>query len=509
MAVPADYKHEIEILEREVLQNKPSDVLQFCANHFLRRLESQRHEFLLGAQHSTNKTMAENNFPGSNPFHHTQQPGMQRLEEEDEMDTFASPTAASFPNTAMNRDASPFGNSDPFAANANPFGANNNTNNNNNAASSPFAQSQGHDPSAQQQGGESFGGFNFGFGGAQSTGGRSMSHSVGSSRQQLDVPQNFPNNYNMGRRVSVSAEVLAPSGSDDSDWKPPTYPKTQEQLGRLRTSVSRNFLFSHLDDDQTEQVLGALQERKIPAKDVKVIAQGDVGDYFYVVETGSFDIYVSPTGKIEPGVNGMGNKVASCGPGTSFGELALMYNAPRAATVSSAEPSVIWQLDRITFRRILMDSAFQRRRMYESFLDSVPLLSTLTPYERSKIADALETQKMPAGSTIIREGDVGDHFYMLESGTAAVYKSGIENSVKTYNKGDYFGELALLDDKPRAASVIAETEVKVAMLGKNGFQRLLGPVESMMRRDDPTKRGSIKPSSGGPFSDNMDPFSSS
>ncbi|KAG9692106.1 camp-dependent protein kinase regulatory subunit, partial [Aureobasidium melanogenum] len=355
------------------------------------------------------------------------------------------------------------------------------------------------------------GGFNFGFGGAQSTGPRDQNAGAGGNSQQLDVPQNFPNNYNMGRRVSVSAEVLAPSGTDDSDWKPPTYPKTQEQLGRLRAAVSRNFLFSHLDDEQTEQVLGALQERKIPSKDIKVIAQGDVGDYFYVVETGSFDIYVSPTGKIEPGVNGMGNKVASCGPGTSFGELALMYNAPRAATVNSTEPSVIWQLDRITFRRILMDSAFQRRRMYESFLDSVPLLNTLTPYERSKIADALETQKMPAGSTIIREGDVGDHFYMLESGTAAVYKSGVEQSLKTYNKGDYFGELALLDDKPRAASVVAETEIKVAMLGKNGFQRLLGPVESIMRRDDPSKRaGSAQPSSSaGLFSDSVNPFSSS
>jgi cAMP-dependent protein kinase regulator len=501
MAVPADFKHEIEILEREVLQNDPADVLQFCANHFQRRLESQRHEFLLGAQHSNTKTSAETNFPGSNPFHQIQQPGMQRLEEEDEMDTFASPTASAFPNTAMNRDAS------PFATNSNPFGASHNA--------SPLASSQSQSqPQSQPQDseqGETFGGFNFGFGGAQNTGGRNQGASAGNTRQQMDVPQNFPNNYNMGRRVSVSAEVLAPSGTDDSDWKPPTYPKTQEQVSRLRTSVSRNFLFSHLDDDQTEQVLGALQERKIPAKDVKVIAQGDVGDYFYVVETGSFDIYVSSTGKIEPGVNGMGTKVASCGPGTSFGELALMYNAPRAATVSSTEPSVIWQLDRITFRRILMDSAFQRRRMYESFLDGVPLLKTLTSYERSKIADALETQKLPAGSTIIREGDVGDHFYMLESGTAAVFKSGIEQSVKAYGKGDYFGELALLDDKPRAASVIAETEVKVAMLGKNGFQRLLGPVASIMRRDDPTRPGETPaqpPAPSGLFADSVNPFSS-
>lgn len=167
-----------------------------------------------------------------------------------------------------------------------------------------------------------------------------------------------------------------------------------------------------------------------------------------------------------------------------------MYNAPRAATVVSTEAnSTLWALDRVTFRRILMDSAFQRRRMYESFLEEVPLLSELTLYERSKIADALDTQKYPTGATIIQEGDPGESFFILESGEAEVYKSDVgggTEAVKRYGKGDYFGELALLDDKPRAASVVAgkDGEVKVAYLGKQGFQRLLGPVEGIMRRND-------------------------
>lgn len=186
---------------------------------------------------------------------------------------------------------------------------------------------------------------------------------------------------------------------------------------------------------------------------------------------------------MQPGPDGLGDKVATIEPGGSFGELALMYNAPRAATVISSEgASTLWALDRVTFRRILMDSTFQRRRLYEGFLEEVPLLSTLDRYERSKIADALETQKYPAGTTIIREGDIGEAFYLLESGEAEAFKNGIEAPVKSYTKGDYFGELALLNDAPRAASVISKTEVKVATLGKDGFQRLLGPVESIMRR---------------------------
>ncbi len=300
--------------------------------------------------------------------------------------------------------------------------------------------------------------------------------------------QGFPTNYNMTRRTSVSAESLTPSSNQDSNWKPPFHQKTPDQLQRLRESVSSNFLFSHLDDDNSSVVLGALMEKPIPAAQIKVITQGDAGDYFYVVERGVFDIYVNPAGHVTPGQDGMGQKVNTIGPGGSFGELALMYNAPRAATVVSTEKdSTLWALDRVTFRRILMDSAFQRRRMYESFLEEVPLLSSLTLYERSKIADALDTQKYPPGATIIREGDPGEAFFILESGEAEVYKRESGDSVlKKYGKGDYFGELALLDDKPRAASVVAgkQGEVKVAYLGKQGFQRLLGPVEGIMRRND-------------------------
>lgn len=294
----------------------------------------------------------------------------------------------------------------------------------------------------------------------------------------------IPTNYSLGRRTSVSAESLNPATSGSDGWTPPYHPKAPEQVGRLQTAVSNNFLFSHLDEDQFKTVIDALVEKPVPAKDIKVITQGDAGDYFYIVEQGSFDVYIHPSGTAQPGSDGLGTKVNSIGPGGSFGELALMYNAPRAATVISTEPCALWALDRITFRRILMDSAFQRRRMYEAFLEEVPLLSSLRPYERSKIADALDTVKHPEGSAIITEGEPGNSFYLLESGEAVAYKDGIEGPVKEYRRGDYFGELALLDNKPRQATVVAKTEVKIAKLGRDGFKRLLGPVEEIMRRAD-------------------------
>jgi cAMP-dependent protein kinase regulator len=445
MSLPPDYSNEITALNREVLKHQPDDILQFCANFFNRRLESQRAEFLLSQQHSSSKGrgLAESNFPGNNPFGTSPSGGfMNRLDEEEENDTVASPTASSFAASAM----------DP----------------------------QHQHSSAPSE--STFGNF-AGFGGPS----QGVSHAPTPPSIGANEPQSFPSNYNLNRRTSVSAESLNPASSANDNFTPPYHRKTDDQQARLRAAVAGNFLFSHLNDDQATQVLGALQEKPIPTKGIKIIQQGDVGDYFYVVEKGAFDIYVNPSGKLEAGPDGLGNKVGTVGPGGSFGELALMYNAPRAATVVSTEQSTLWALDRVTFRRILMDSAYQRRRMYEGFLEEVPLLSSLTPYERSKIADALETKKYPPGTTIIREGDVGESFYILETGEAEVYKRGLDQPVKRYGKGDYFGELALLNDAPRAASVVSATEVKVATLGKNGFQRLLGPVEGIMRRNDPSK----------------------
>lgn len=303
---------------------------------------------------------------------------------------------------------------------------------------------------------------------------------------------NLPTNYNFGRRTSVSAESMVPSATASENWTPPKYPKTPQQEQRLRAAVQNNILFSHLDEEQTAQVLGALNEKPIPTKGIKVIEQGDAGNFFYIVEKGTFDIHVNPSGKIEAGVDGMGKKVASTGPGGSFGELALMYNAPRAATIISTETSTLWALDRMTFRRILMDSAFEKRRMYEEFLSEVPLLESLNSYERSKIADALQTKKFPSGHTMIKEGDAGDFFYFIESGSAEVYKHGQQGPVRKYSKGDYFGELALLNDQPRAASVVSTSDVTVAIIGKEGFQRLLGSLEQLMRRNDPSRREEIR-----------------
>jgi cAMP-dependent protein kinase regulator len=85
--------------------------------------------------------------------------------------------------------------------------------------------------------------------------------------------EGFPAHYGMGRRTSVSAESLNPTASSNDNWSPPFHQKTPDQEARLKKAISGNFLFNHLDDEQSSQVLGALVEKPIPAKGIKVCNQ--------------------------------------------------------------------------------------------------------------------------------------------------------------------------------------------------------------------------------------------
>ncbi|KAG2209784.1 hypothetical protein INT47_001932 [Mucor saturninus] len=285
------------------------------------------------------------------------------------------------------------------------------------------------------------------------------------------LPSLPPTNYNRGRRTSVSAESMAPSANQD--FVKLVIPKSQTQAERIKVSIGNNFLFRNLDEEQYLDVVNAMSEKRVP-KETTVIEQGGVGDFFYVVESGTLDCFIGET------------KVTNYEAGGSFGELALMYNAPRAATIITTSDSVLWALDRITFRTILMENTSRKRRMYEIFLSEVNLLKSLESYEQHKIADALESVYFEDGQEVVKQGDVGDQFYIIESGEAIVLKTnadGIQNKVNQLERGSYFGELALLNDSPRAATVVAHGRLKCATLGKKAFTRLLGPVLDILKRN--------------------------
>ncbi|XP_036189519.1 cAMP-dependent protein kinase type II-alpha regulatory subunit [Myotis myotis] len=297
---------------------------------------------------------------------------------------------------------------------------------------------------------------------------------------EVDVPP--PSRYD--RRVSVCAEAYNPDDEEEDTEPRVIHPKSDEQRCRLQEACKDILLFRNLDQEQLSEILDAMFEKIVKA-DEHVIDQGDDGDNFYVIERGTYDILVTKDDHTRA-VGQYDNR-------GSFGELALMYNTPRAATIVATSEGALWALDRGTFRRIIVKNNAQKRKMFETFLESVPLLKSLEVSERMKIVDVIGEKAYKDGERIIAQGEKADSFYIIESGEVSILiksktkvnKEGGNQEVEIArcHKGQYFGELALVTNKPRAASAYAVGDVKCLVMDVQAFERLLGPCMDIMKRN--------------------------
>lgn len=279
-------------------------------------------------------------------------------------------------------------------------------------------------------------------------------------------------------RTSVSAEAFG-SWNKKSDFKPVVVPKDESTKQKIRQRLSKSFLFNTLEEKEFEIVIDAMNEVRLTPGEF-VIREGEDGDYLYVVETGKLQC-----SKVFPG-NTQPTNLIVYEPGGAFGELALLYNAPRAASIAAIDDCLLWGLDRQTFSYIVKDAAVRKREMYEEFLKKVRILESMDAYERQTIADAFIKHKYSKGDLVIKEGEIGDVMYFLVEGEAIATKM-IDDEKKTvmeYKSGDYFGERALLKKEPRAANIEAtSTELVVVSIGQETFNRLLGPLENILKRN--------------------------
>uniref|UniRef100_A0A8C7CZL8 cAMP-dependent protein kinase type II-alpha regulatory subunit n=1 Tax=Oncorhynchus kisutch TaxID=8019 RepID=A0A8C7CZL8_ONCKI len=281
----------------------------------------------------------------------------------------------------------------------------------------------------------------------------------------------------------VCAEAFNPDDDDEVEEPRVVHPKTDEQRCRLQDACKDILLFKTLEQEQFSEVLDAMFELRVQPQE-HVIDQGDDGDNFYVIERGIYDIVVL--------IDGVGTCVGQYDNKGSFGELALMYNTPRAATIIATQEGALWGLDRATFRRLIVKNNAKKRRLYEQFVESVPLLKSLELSERMKIVDVLGMKTFSDGERIIMQGDRADCFYIVETGevkimmkskTKANQEDNVEVEITRCSRGQYFGELALVTNKPRAASVYAVGEVKCLVIDIQAFERLLGSCKEIMKRN--------------------------
>ncbi|CEG46903.1 agc protein kinase [Plasmopara halstedii] len=256
------------------------------------------------------------------------------------------------------------------------------------------------------------------------------------------------------RRAEVSADVM-PSRKIMATNERVVYPKGEKSRQLLLTILQSNVLFQGQ-------------------------SHGAQGDNFYAVETGQLEILVS-TGDAPP------IRYGFLGPGLGFGELALLYNMPRAATIRAVTEADLWAIERNTFREILASHKLNRLNRTLQVLQKIELLNKLTMSELQHVAAAMDWEEFEENAVIVRQGEVGEKFYIINKGEIVVKQvdvnTGVDNVIRKLKAGDHFGEMALFRDEMRSATCIATTRVQCITLERAHFIAMLGTLQELMDRE--------------------------
>ena len=251
------------------------------------------------------------------------------------------------------------------------------------------------------------------------------------------------------------------------------HPKTLEERESLRRSLIRalpmiNFESSHLvralPFASVDALIDEMVEERV-ARGSRLATVGDAATALFIVHTGRL----------------MTSNGSELLPGDVFDALAILQATVHPTNLDAVEDSIVWKLDRETFSGIVSAAAAQDRQVCGAVLRSVPLLKSLDAESLAKLADVLRAEEYVTGETIIKEGDDGQVFYIIQSGECVASRGGHVSRLKA---GDYFGELALIYNTKRQATVIAETDiVRVLAIDRDSFNRLLGPLTSLMQEN--------------------------
>jgi len=244
----------------------------------------------------------------------------------------------------------------------------------------------------------------------------------------------------------------------------------------IAQATAESNLFSNLTEGQRADIVDAMQEMTFKEGDI-VIRQGAVGDNFFVVGSGEFSAYLLQAGD---------KPVKNYAVGGTFGELALMYNSPRAASILCKSAGSCWALDRNTFRHILMAAAKQAMDTTAQFLQAVPLLSSLTDEQREALGEVLEVLEFGPKETIVREGEDADALYLIKAGEVVAYKAEegkpLGRELGRMRQLEFFGESSLeTTGERRQATVVSAAKVTMLKLTRTNFTELFGELRDVIK----------------------------
>lgn len=251
--------------------------------------------------------------------------------------------------------------------------------------------------------------------------------------------------------------------------------KSDRSRELIKAAILDNDFMKNLELTQIREIVDCMYPVTFPAGSI-IIREGDVGSIVFVMEEGKVE--VSRDGKY----------LSTLAPGKVLGELAILYNCKRTATITAATDCQLWAIDRQCFQTIMMRTGLSRQAEYTDFLKSVPIFKNLPEETLIKISDVLEETFYNNGDYIIRQGARGDTFFIISRGQVRVTikqpDTTDEQYIRTLGKGDFFGEKALQGDDLRTANIIADDPegVSCLVIDRETFNQLISSLDEIRTR---------------------------
>ncbi|XP_018424108.1 PREDICTED: cGMP-dependent protein kinase 1 isoform X2 [Nanorana parkeri] len=241
----------------------------------------------------------------------------------------------------------------------------------------------------------------------------------------------------------------------------------------IKEAILDNDFMKNLEISQIQEIVDCMYPVEY-GKDSCIIKEGDVGSLVYVMEDGKVEVTKESV------------KLCTMGPGKVFGELAILYNCTRTATVKTLSNVKLWAIDRQCFQTIMMRTGLIKHTEYMEFLKSVPTFQSLPEEILSKLADVLEETHYENGDYIIRQGARGDTFFIISKGLVNVTREDTPGEdpifLRTLGKGDWFGEKALQGEEIRTANVVAAEAVTCLVIDRDSFKHLIGGLDDVSNK---------------------------
>ncbi|HEY7659226.1 MAG TPA: cyclic nucleotide-binding domain-containing protein, partial [Actinomycetota bacterium] len=227
-------------------------------------------------------------------------------------------------------------------------------------------------------------------------------------------------------------------------------------------------IFDDVPVEVLDELAGRVRLRTL-ARSQPVFRQGDRPAAFYVVRRGTLEVLE------EDPESGTERQIRTLGRGESFGELGLVNGAPRSATVRAIGEAEVFEVDKGTFDHLLSDMVhapdFEPTLQQLAELREQPCFANLSTDQLVELRNGGVWMTIAPGESVVEQGQEGDSFYAVSSGQFEVVQDGERK--QTIGPGSYFGEIALLLDVPRTATVTARTPARVFRLDREGFDTIL------------------------------------